>query len=50
MRRRLIYLVSVVAALIIIQFIRPEKNLGELGTGLISYRPPGCLIPWQVSF
>jgi hypothetical protein len=32
MRRRLIYLVSVVAALILIQFIRPEKNLGELGT------------------
>jgi cytochrome c553 len=32
MRRRLIYLVSVVAALILIQFIRPEKNLGELVT------------------
>ena len=30
MQRRLIYLVSVVAALILIQFIRPEKNLGEL--------------------
>lgn len=32
MQRRLIYLVSVAAALIIIQFIRPEKNLGELNT------------------
>jgi hypothetical protein len=32
MRRRLIYLVSVVAVLILIQFIRPEKNLGELVT------------------
>jgi hypothetical protein len=32
MRRRLIYLVSVVAVLIIIQFIRPEKNLGEPDT------------------
>lgn len=32
MRRRLIYLVSVVAALILIQFIRPEKNLGEPDT------------------
>ena len=29
MRKRRIYLVSVVAALILIQFIRPEKNLGE---------------------
>ncbi len=32
MRRRLIYLVSVLAALILIQFIRPEKNLGEPDT------------------
>ena len=32
MRRRLIYLVSVAAVLILIQFIRPEKNLGELNT------------------
>lgn len=32
MRRRLIYLVSVLAVLILIQFIRPEKNLGELHT------------------
>ena len=32
MRRRLIYLISVAAVLIIIQFIRPEKNLGELNT------------------
>jgi hypothetical protein len=32
MRRRLIYLVSVAAALILIQFIRPEQNLGELDT------------------
>ena len=32
MQRRLIYLVSVVAALILIQFIRPEKNLGEFVT------------------
>ena len=32
MRRRLIYLLSVIAALILIQFIRPEKNLGELNT------------------
>ena len=29
MRRRRIYLVSVVVALILIQFIRPDKNLGE---------------------
>jgi len=29
MRKRRIYLVSVVAALILIQFIRPGKNLGE---------------------
>jgi len=29
MRRRRIYLVLVVAALILIQFFRPEKNLGE---------------------
>jgi hypothetical protein len=29
MRRRRIYLFSVVVALILIQFIRPEKNLGE---------------------
>ena len=33
MRRRRIYLVSVVVALILIQFIRPEKNLGEPDTG-----------------
>jgi hypothetical protein len=32
MSRRLIYLVSVVVALILIQFIRPEKNLGEPDT------------------
>lgn len=32
MRRRLIYLVSVAAVLILIQFIRPEKNLGEHNT------------------
>ncbi len=30
MRRTLIYLILLVAALILIQFIRPENNLGEL--------------------
>jgi hypothetical protein len=33
MRKKLIYLVAIVSALILIQFIRPEKNLGEPDTG-----------------
>ncbi len=32
MRKRLIYLFSIVAAGILIQFVRPEKNLGVLDT------------------
>lgn len=32
MRNRRIYLILVAIALILIQFIRPEKNLGELNT------------------
>ena len=34
MRKRLIYGVSIVTVLIIIQFFRPERNLGELETGV----------------
>jgi hypothetical protein len=32
MRKKLIYLVAIFSALILIQFIRPEKNLGEPDT------------------
>jgi hypothetical protein len=32
MRRSILYLILIAAALVIIQFIRPEKNLGELDT------------------
>ena len=32
MQRKIFYLVLVVVALILIQFIRPEKNLGEINT------------------